>query len=31
LPGNATGASNTASKSDTLTPSNRFYRVRVLP
>jgi hypothetical protein len=31
LPGDVTGASNTASKSDTLTPSNRFYRVRTIP
>ena len=31
LPGDVTGASNTASKSDTLTPSNRFYRVLILP
>lgn len=31
LPGDVAGASNTASKSDALTPSNRFYRVRVLP
>ena len=31
LPGDVTGASNTASKLDALTPSNRFYRVRVLP
>jgi hypothetical protein len=31
LPGNVTGLSNTASRLDALTPSNRFYRVRVLP
>jgi hypothetical protein len=31
LPGDVLGASNTASKLDTLTPSNRFYRVQVLP
>jgi hypothetical protein len=31
LPGDVLGASNTASKLDALTPSNRFYRVRVLP
>ena len=31
LPGEVTGVSNTASKLDALTPSNRFYRVRVLP
>jgi hypothetical protein len=31
LPGDVTSLSNTASKLDTLTPSNRFYRVRVLP
>ena len=31
LPGDVTGASNTATKLDALTPSNRFYRVRVLP
>jgi hypothetical protein len=31
LPGDVTGVSNTASKQDALTPSNRFYRVRVLP
>jgi hypothetical protein len=31
LPGDVTSRSNTASKLDTLTPSNRFYRVRVLP
>jgi len=31
LPGDVTAASNTASKLDALTPSNRLYRVRVLP
>jgi hypothetical protein len=31
LPGDVPGISNTASKLDALTPSNRFYRVRVLP
>ena len=31
LTGDVTGVSNTASKFDALTPSNRFYRVRVLP
>jgi hypothetical protein len=31
LPGDVTTPSNTASKFDTLTPSNRFYRVRVVP
>jgi hypothetical protein len=31
LPGDVIGVSNTASKQDTPTPSNRFYRVRVLP
>jgi hypothetical protein len=31
FPGDVTGISNTASKLDSLTPSNRFYRVRVLP
>ena len=31
LPGDVTTASNTASKLDALTSSNRFYRVRVLP
>jgi hypothetical protein len=31
LHGDVTGASNTASKQDTLTPSNRFYRIRILP
>ena len=31
LPGDVTGVSNTASKQDVLTPSNRFYRVRVIP
>ena len=31
LPGDVTGVSNTASKLDALTPSNRFYRVRILP
>ena len=31
LPGDVVGASNTASKTDALTSSNRFYRVRVLP
>lgn len=31
LPGDATVSSNTAMKLDALTPSNRFYRVRVLP
>jgi hypothetical protein len=31
LSGDVTTLSNTASKLDPLTPSNRFYRVRVLP
>jgi hypothetical protein len=31
VPGDIVGSSNTASKLDTLTPSNRFYRVRILP
>lgn len=31
LPGDITSLSNTASKFDTLTPSNRFYRVRIVP
>jgi len=31
IPGDVLGLSNTASKLDTLTPSNRFYRVQVLP
>jgi hypothetical protein len=31
LPGDVIGVSNTASKLDALTPSNRLYRVRVLP
>jgi hypothetical protein len=31
LPGDVTTHSNTASKLDSLTPSNRFYRVRVVP
>jgi hypothetical protein len=31
LPGDVPGTSNTASKLDPLTPSNRLYRVRVLP
>ena len=31
LPGDVTTLSNTASKFDSWTPSNRFYRVRVLP
>jgi hypothetical protein len=31
LPGDVTNLSNFASKLDPLTPSNRFYRVRVLP
>jgi hypothetical protein len=31
LSGDVTSLSNTASKLDTLTTSNRFYRVRVLP
>ena len=31
LPGDITASSNTATKLDLLTPSNRFYRVRVLP
>jgi hypothetical protein len=31
LPGDVTTLSNTASKLDTLTPSNRLYRVRILP
>ncbi len=31
VPSDVTALSNTASKLDALTPSNRFYRVRVLP
>ena len=31
LAGDVTGLSNTTSKPDALTSSNRFYRVRVLP
>jgi len=31
VPGDVTTLSNTASKFDAWTPSNRFYRVRVLP
>jgi len=31
LPGDVPGLTNTASKLDALTPSNRFYRVHVLP
>jgi hypothetical protein len=31
VPGDVTTSSNTASKLDSLTPSNRFYRIRVLP
>jgi hypothetical protein len=31
LPGDVIGVSNTATKLDPLTPSNRLYRVRVLP
>jgi archaellum component FlaF (FlaF/FlaG flagellin family) len=31
LPGDVIGVSNTASKLDPLTPSNRLYRVRLLP
>jgi hypothetical protein len=31
IPGDVTTLSNTASKLDALTPSNRLYRVRVLP
>ncbi len=31
LPGDVIGVSNTASKLDALTPSNRLYRVRVVP
>ena len=31
VPGDVTTTSNTASKLDPLTPSNRLYRVRVLP
>jgi hypothetical protein len=31
LPGDVIGLSNSASKIDSLTPSNRLYRVRVIP
>jgi hypothetical protein len=31
LPGDVIGVSNTATRLDTLTPSNRFYRIRALP
>ncbi len=31
LPGDVIGVSNTASKLDALTPSNRLYRVRIIP
>jgi hypothetical protein len=31
IPGDVTGLSNSASKIDALTPSNRFYRVLVMP
>jgi len=31
LPGDVTALTNTASKLDTLTSSNRLYRIRVLP
>jgi hypothetical protein len=31
LAGDVTAISNTVSKLDTLTPSNRFYRVRIFP
>jgi hypothetical protein len=31
IPGDVTAVSNTASKLDPLTPSNRLYRVRILP
>jgi hypothetical protein len=31
LPGDILGFSNTATKFDSFTPSNRFYRVRILP
>ena len=31
LPGDVLGTNNTASKLDPLTPSNRFYRVRIIP
>jgi len=31
LPGDVTSSSNFASKLDSLTPTNRFYRLRVLP
>ncbi len=31
IPGDVTGLSNTASKLNALTSSNRFYRVRVVP
>lgn len=31
IPGDVTSLSNSASKLDTLTPGNRFYRVRLLP
>ena len=31
VPGDVTGVSNTASKLDPLVPSNRIYRVRIIP
>jgi hypothetical protein len=31
LPGDVTAVTNVASKSDILTPSNRFYRIQVIP
>ena len=31
IPGDVTAVTNTASKLDPLTPSNRLYRVRILP
>jgi hypothetical protein len=31
LPGDVTSLSNTASKVDALTPTNRFYRLRIIP